>query len=174
MPTLTAIKVTIGTRPNGEADHPDFSLLPIVIASGQDWADYIDIPSQGAGWQYDKSSGHKDDTPASPSGQQFGMMLVTAQFATEAIAQFPAIISAMTPAEAESFYDVEHAGAMDEEIVDVEILQAIERKNNFTPKIPLTPAQNKALDPTDDQPGVRPNKDKTFTGFKAQRGITVV
>jgi len=174
MHTLTAIKVKIGLRPNGHADHPNFNLLPIVIASGADWSVYIGIPENGAGWQYDKSSGHQDETPGSPAGQQWGMLLCLPQFATEAIAQFPGICTAMTPTEAETFYDVDHAGADDEQILDVEVLQAIERKDKFAPPIARTPAQEKALNPLDDQPGVRPNHDKTFIGFKGKRGINLV
>ncbi len=49
---LVPIKVIIGTRENGHADHPDFSALPSVVASGMDWSKYVD--TFGSGWLYDK------------------------------------------------------------------------------------------------------------------------
>ena len=168
---LVPIKVKIGLKSNGHALYPDFNTLPIVIASGLDWAIYIDRNYKPA-WLYD-CCGHQEEEPGSPLGTQFGMILVPAAFAAEAVAAFPATVSQLSEAEATTFYDTKHAKEFDEEILDEVVLSAIKAKKEFVPPIPLTAQQNKALDPTDDTPGVRPNQDKTFVGFKSRRGITI-
>ena len=168
---LVPIKVKIGLRPNGHADHPNFNILPSVIAAGIDWAYYVD--ANGSGWLYD-CCGHKEEEPGSPFGMQWAMLLVPAAFAAEAVAALPAICADMTDAEAEAFYDTQHAKYFDQELLDEKVLSAIKTKQELSPPIPLSTRQLKALDPTDDQPGVRTNHNKTFAGFKTRRGIKIV
>jgi len=168
---LVPIKVKIGLKPNGHHNFPDFNQLPSVAASGIDWSIYIDLNYKPA-WLY-SSCGHQEEEPGSPMGVWHGMILVPAVFATEAVSLFPAEVTQLSDAEATTFYDSDHALNFDEEILDDTVLQSIKAKQEIVPPIPLTPRQLKALDPTDDQPGVRPNVDKTFAGFKTRRGITV-
>lgn len=169
---LVPIKVKIGLRSdNGQHDFPDFNTLASVIASGLDWSVYIDQQYKPA-WLY-SCCGHQEEEPGNPLGQWLGMILVPAAFATEAVAAFPAVVTQLTDAEAATFYDTDHAKNVDEEVIDDAVLHAIKAKKEFVPPIPLTAHQNKAIDPTDSTPGIRPNPDKTFAGFKTKRGITV-
>lgn len=167
---LTPIRVTIGLRPNGEADHPDFNTLSSVSASGVDWSHYVD--QNGSGWLYDKI-GHKEVETGSPFGQQFGLLLVPATFASEAVAAFPGTVALLSESEAETFYDDKHASDFDEEILDLDIIQAITEKDRVIPPIPRTAHQNKAMDPLDDASGVRPNWRKTFAQYNAKKGFTI-
>ena len=95
---LVPIKVKIGLRANGHADHPDWYRVPCYASKGAK----VCMPYS---WHYDKSSGHAEDTPDSPFGQQFGMLLVTREFADQAKVEFPDLITEMTEAEAKDFWD---------------------------------------------------------------------
>jgi len=78
---IAAIKVKIGLRQNGHADHPDWNKLPMA-KGGKDPATHMFL----GGWKYDKTSGHQEVSADSPMGMQWGMLLVTEQLATEALA----------------------------------------------------------------------------------------
>ncbi len=95
---VAAIRVKIGLRPNGHADHPNWKLLPSAASGKPEDQMFF-------GWKYDKQCGHKDETLGSPFGQQFGMMLCTPQLADEAIATFPAATTRLTEAQCEAFCD---------------------------------------------------------------------
>jgi hypothetical protein len=84
---LVAIKVRIGLKPNGHAEYPNFNELGSVRKENMDWAIYVD--QFGIGWQYDKTSGHKEHSEDSPAGMQWGMLLVPTDFAREAVEMFP-------------------------------------------------------------------------------------
>jgi hypothetical protein len=167
---LVPIKVKIGLKPNGQARYPDFNSLASVQVSGLDWSRYIDI--NGSGWKYDKC-GHRDTAPGSPVGQQWGLLLIPADFAAEAVAAFPAKVSILSEAEAASFYDNEHAKHFDSEILDDRVLNSIHKKQKIQPAIPLTAHQLSALDPLTDTPGVRKNHNKTFADYIAKNDITI-
>ncbi len=164
---LVAIKIRIGLKDNGHALYPDFNSLSVVAASGQDWSKYIDI--KGSGWLYD-CCGHKESEPGSPIGMQWGMILVPAAFATEAVAAFPGSVSRLTDVEADVFYDTNHAREFTDEEIRTDVLEAIKIKQDLG--LVLTVNQLAALDPTDDTPGIRPNWRKTAASYRAKRGIT--
>ena len=181
MPTLAAIKVKIGLRPNGHHDHPDFNQLPVVQASGLDWAKYVDV--QGTGWHYDRISGHQDDEPGSPFGTWFGMLLIPEQFAIEAMAQFPALVTRMTEAEAQAFYDDRAHVREDEFHRDPETLTGLDNDlrliREILKKEPLHPMAKprleevlvelpKALDPDDPTLGVRRNLRRKWATMKVK------
>ena len=84
---LVPLKVRIGLHGNGHAKYPDFNSLKTIQDIGVDWSVYVDM--YGDGWLYDKKSGHRDDTPDSPFGQQWGVLLVPEEFASEAAKAFP-------------------------------------------------------------------------------------
>jgi hypothetical protein len=166
---LTPLKVKIGLKTNGHALYPSFNDLPVVQASGMDWALYIE--SDGAGWHYDRISGHKDDTLDSPIGQQWGMLLVPKDFADEAIAIFPDECSIMTALECQDFYDNKAHIKEPDEYFDNEILSGIKMKQDLA--LELTAEQVKALDPDDDTPGIRKNKGKTWALYSVTNNITL-
>lgn len=168
---LTAIKVTMGLRANGHTDHPDFNVLPSVIASDLDWSIYVD--QNGSGWKYD-CCGHEEEEPGSPFGTWIGMLLVPAAFAAEAVNEYPGTISQLTSAEATAFYDDKHASGFDEEILDLDIIEGIIARDNITPSLgPRTDHQDKAMDKNDDTPGVRLNRNKTLALYIATKGFTI-
>jgi hypothetical protein len=170
MAVLTALKVKIGKKVPRGALFPDFNTLPVVVASGKDWSEYVDV--EGSGWMYDKV-GHEEEVPGSPRGEQWGMLLVPAAFAAEAAAAFPATCTVLSAVDAGTFYDVDVAGADDSQTIDKDVIEAIERQDKITPSVGRSPEQNKALDPLDPQPGVSPNRDKTLAGFTLKRGFTI-
>lgn len=169
MAELVGIKVKIGMRPNGHADHPKFNRLPVVQASGMDWSKYVDVA--GLGWHYDKTSGHKEETLDSPRGQQWGVLIVPEQFAAEAIAEFPDLVTELTEVELEDFHDNKARAHLPDEEVDVDILTGIKLKQDLG--IPLTEQQQKALDPDDDTRGIVKSKRKKWADRKIRKGITI-
>jgi len=170
MTNLVPIKVKIGIRSNGEADHPNFNVLQSVIKSGLDWAKYVD--KEGSGWLYDNCCGHKEDTPESPRGIQYGLLLAPKEFADEAIARYPDLITKLDEAACQIFYEEHHSNEFSSEEVDTELLQAIQAKKSLG--IVLTAEDNDAIDPTTDTRGIRKNKSKMWIDFKAKRGYLIV
>lgn len=182
MPSLTAIKVTIGLRPNGEADHPDWTLLP-------SYPTEADVKAACPfGWHYDKKSGHDhEDAGVSPAGTQLGMRLVTAAFAAEAIAMFggpPHNVTQMTEAEVQDYWNNRHAAHLPDEDVDFEEIIALKAVWDMVNDPALgygAAAQNKvknriqaALDSANDQPGFRKQPMKTWADVKTKWNITYV
>ena len=165
---LVPIKIRIGLKKDGSALYPDFNDLPIVAASGIDWSYYVD--AEGSGWLYD-CCGHKESEPGSPTGMQWGMLLVPAAFATDATDAFPADVTRLTSTEAVQFYDTQHAREFEDEEIRQDIVDAIRSKQAL--ELALTPRQLDAIDPTTDTPGIRANPRKTFNSFITKRGITL-
>lgn len=173
---LTALKVKIGVRVDGRHNHPDFNLLPVVAASGMDWAYYVD--RFGEGWKYDSLVGHADDDPAndSPVGTWLGMLVVPEQFADEAIAAFPSVCSRMTEAECQDFYDNRHAVSMRDESRDETALNSLKLERELMvargkDTTALDAKIDKALDPDDPEPGVRRNPRRRWASLKTRAGI---
>lgn len=164
---LVPIKIKIGLKENGQAQYPNFNQLTAV--GGMDWSKYIDV--NGSGWLYD-CCGHKEQEVGSPMGQQWGVILVPKVFADEAVAAFPSEVTKLTEVEVSDFYDNKHAKDFPDEEIDNDILQGIKLKQDLGQQ--LTLQQVKALDPDDDTPGVRKNKRKVWTDYKALKAIKVV
>jgi hypothetical protein len=182
---VVPILVKIGLRDNGHADHPAWQNLPMIAAhaSGgtpQRIDDEVRKHVHG-GWHYDKTSGHEVETPESPRGQQLGMLLVTRQFADEAIATFPGIVTEMTQAECEAFWDNKAMVRLSDEDEDLDALQSLKTRHDLlvatnAPQPALNALQariNKALDPNDhSERGVKANPRRRFVNAKAHLGIT--
>lgn len=182
MVEVAAIKVKIGLRPNGHADHPDWTKLPLASAGPGSVEENVKVHQFAGGWKYDKSSGHQEETADSPIGQQWGMLLVTAQYATEAVAAFPALVTRMTEAQAQAFWDDRAHAHLPDERRDVGELTALraefqlvkdlaqEFSGNAKLKARLVALKTQAqaaLDPDDPTPGVRKNRLKRWAGAKA-------
>jgi len=187
MPNFAAIRVTIGRSSNGAAQYPNFNSLAVVSASGLDWSKYVDV--KGMGWNYDKTSGHDDENPGSPRGQQFGILLIPEQFAVQAIAGFPATCTRLTETQCENFWDTKHAVEEEEELSDGRALEELEREHRMmltlqgTPEAPSDVAEKltkirqkikRALDPAHRARGVRNNPKSTWQRIKSHRNITFV
>jgi len=168
MKDLVAIKVKIGRHNNKKAKYPDFNKLDIVKRSGTDWSIYIDV--EGSGWLYD-CCGHDEEDGDSPAGQQWGMLLISEQFADEAVNMFPGECFFMTDVEAEHFYNHKCAKDVDEEDIDVETLQKIKLKKDLG--LQLTDEDNESLDVMNDRRGIRKNWRKKFQDFKSKRAFNV-
>lgn len=170
---LAALRVKIVQDPSTrKASYPNFNRLQVVRNSNyDDWSYFID--GEGEGWMYDRVSGHKDDDPESPRGQQFGVLLIPDQFAKEAVAMFPDRCERIDEATFEKFYDQRVARDVPEDEIDVKRLEEIKLKKDLG--IRLTDQDNKALDPSDEtERGVKPNPLKTWKSLKGKKKIRVV
>jgi hypothetical protein len=183
MTNVTAIKVVIGLRSNGHADHPDWDLLPLVTGGVRPEDHQI------VKWKYDKTSGHDTESADSPLGTQLGMMLVTETFATDAVATFPTLVTRMTEAQALTFWeDKAHAHMADDRRDQGELSSlhaefilirdlAAEFPGNAKLQNRLTALKvllQKALDPNDPAPGVRKNIERRWADVKADKGLVYV
>lgn len=167
---LVPIKVKIGLKPNGHAKYPNFNTLQCVIDAGIDWSNYVD--TYGLGWHYDKTSGHKEDTLDSPFGQQWGVLIIPKEFATEALITFPLDITELTEIELEDFYNNKaHAHEPDEKF-NTDILAGIKLKQDLS--IALTQNQIDALDPNNNIPGIMKNKKKIWVDYKILKGVNII
>lgn len=169
---LVPIKVKIGLRSNGHADHPDWYKLPL--------AQEIEPATQmSSGWHYDKTSGHKESSLDSPIGMQWGLLFVTPRFAKEAKQVFPKLIFELTEAEAKDFWENRCTAHIPENKADVNVLQALQaelalRKELGQDTIDLKIKIAKALNPEDSEPGLRKNKQKKFDEAKQALDISIV
>lgn len=183
MTDVTAIQVVIGLRPNGHADHPDWQLLPLAIG-GQRPEDH-----QIVSWRYDKTSGHDQETVDSPLATQLGMMLVTVQYATEAVATFPGIVTRLTEVQALTFWENKAHAHLTDDRRDQSELSALHSQfiilRDLSDESPgdqdlrdqlttLKTALLKALDPDDPAPGVRKNVERRWADMKADKGLAYV
>jgi hypothetical protein len=171
MKNLVPLKVKIGLRSNGHADHPDWMQLP--LAATEKPADHIIIS-----WKYDKTSGHQEETLDSPFGMQWGMILVTEQFATEAVATFPELVTVLTEVEATSFWEEKAHAHMPENRIDTDYLQGLKAEKDLRTGAGLSVvdvdnAILKALDPDNEELGVRKNKMKYWDDAKIALGVTI-
>ncbi|MBT5303820.1 MAG: hypothetical protein HOL31_01920 [Candidatus Scalindua sp.] len=172
-----AIKVKLGLRENGHADHPNWGLLPMVQGG------ITPESQQIVKWKYDKTSGHDEDNGGdSPVGTQYGMMIVTEQFANEAVATFPAgIVTKMTVSEAETFWnDKAHAHVAENSVNSQMILDMnnelqlhINAGSDANLIAALKIKAKKALNPNDNTPGIKKHKSKKFADAKVHLGFTV-
>lgn len=168
------IQVVIGLRPNGHADHPDWTLLPLQKVRGERHEDH-----QIVKWVYDKTSGHDDNTADSPRGQQLGMMLVTRTFANEAVAQFPDLVTIMNEAEAQDFWENKGHAHLPANNLDTDRLVSLKAQRDLMVDLGqnttvLDTEITRALDPSDREPGVRKNERKLWADAKIQIGFRVV
>jgi hypothetical protein len=172
MAELVPIKVKIGLKANGHADYPDWTQMPMII-NDQDMRTYC--PD---GWMYDKSSGHQEETLDSPRGQQWGYLLGTRAFVDQAKTTFPTLITELTEAEFETIYEENITAHIPENKYDEKVLTGLKTELDLkTTLLQDTAALKtkiaKALDPNDTEPGIKKDKTKKWTDFKALRGITI-
>jgi hypothetical protein len=168
---LVPIKVKIEKRTdNGHHKYPDFSELAIVKNTGMDWSRYVDV--FGLGWHYDKKCGHQEEEVGSPLGMQWGVLIVPKEFADQAVAMYPEMVTKLTETELETFYDNRAHAHEPEEEINTYVLQAIKAKVDLG--LALTPEQMSAKDPETDTPGVRKNKRKKWSDYKALTGVEIV
>jgi len=177
------IRVVIGLRPNGHADHPDWTTLPLA-ASGvtKEDKEHLVKAQQIVTWVYDKASGHAEETADSPAGQQLGMLVVSQQFADEAVLTFPSLVTVMTEPEAQVFWESKGHAHMPEENIDQSRLQALKAQKDLLDSLQVSAQVKqendsrimKALDPDDAEPGVRRNTDKSWTEAKLRRGFGIL
>ena len=185
---VVPLKVKIGLRPNGHADHPAWETLPLIAAGlggGNPSLERIDqkINTYWLGsWHYDKTSGHAEQTAESPYGIQWGMIFTDRAFADEALATFPALVTQMTQAEAATFWDDKAMIRLADEQIDVEVLQGLVAHRQLLTRGPgggvgpqLTALEariNRALDPDDPSLGVRRNPLGRFATARPLLGLT--
>lgn len=174
---VVAIKVKIGLRANGHADHPDWTKLPMINSDSEVRQH---CPS---GWIYDKSCGHQEeringDSWDSPKGMQWGCLLCTEQFADEAVAAYPDRIIKLTEIEFQDFYDNKALAHMPAKTYDIDILQGLKIELELKEKLlqdttELKVKIAKALDENDNEPGVRKNKNRYWTDYSVQKGFVI-
>ena len=177
MPTLVPIRVKIGLRANGHADHPDWTQLPM-ITTDNDVKQYAPF-----GWMYDKVSGHQDERVsgswASPIGEQWGCLLTTQAFATEALTVFPTLITQLNEQQFRIFYDDMVMQHVPNRKYDLQILQGLQIELDLVEKLgwntnPIKLKIAKAIDEDDEtEPGIKKNKNKKWADFKVEKGITI-
>ncbi len=170
---LVPIKVKIGLRNNGHADHPDWYQLPLA-------ANVEPGTHMFYGWKYDKTSGHQESSPDSPIGMQWGMVFVTPTFAREAMSVFPDLVTEMTEADAEDFWDTKVYAHLPENKTDTNLLQALQAEVDLLNAIGTKPSAalitkiKNALDPTHVEPGITKDKEKVFADAKVRLELEVI
>lgn len=191
---IVPIKVKIGLRPNGHADHPAWELLPIIASAVASRTLDLGRPLTReeidgevrkyvvGSWHYDKQSGHAVETADSPRGMQWGMLLVSKAFADAAVATFPTLITVMTQAECQAFWDTKayaHMADMDfnsETLRDLktyrDLLKDLKKADTAPEVVALDAKIAQAVDPLDPYPGVKKNLLRRWADAKDRLGVT--
>lgn len=169
---LVALKVKIGLRSNGHADHPDWYKLP--LASSENPNNYIKH-----GWFYDKTSGHREKTPESPIGMQWGVILVTPKFAAEALKTFPDTITSLSENELKHFWEQNVFVYVSEFKRNTEALTGLKREYELRELIgentdDIKRQIGQALNPSDNEPGIQHHPKKKWARAKEKLGINIV
>lgn len=176
-----AIKVRIGLKENGHHDYPQWGDLPMAEGKGT----YIEREQfasldQKIKWKYDKVSGHQEDEPDSPRGTQWGMMIVSEQFADEALAMWPDRVFEMTEAEAEEFWTERAHKHVPDNKHDTDVLRGLALERELTLILDrsantdvIDAAITKALDPNHPNSGVRRTKGKIWAEAKASYKLNI-
>ena len=167
------IKVKIGLRANGHADHPDWTQLQYC----KDNLTYRPGQEMG-GWKYDKTSGHKEATGDSPMGQQLGMLIVPQEFATQAITKWPDLITQMSEAEAQTFYDTKVTAHIPENRHDLSTLQGLKTEYDLMVILEQDTTAIKAkitdaINPNHAEAGIKKQAGKTWTDAKTENALTI-
>jgi len=170
---LIPIKVKIGLRHNGHADHPDWTKLPM-IDSDSEVRQYC--PS---GWIYDKSCGHQEERADSPRGMQWGCLLCTEEFANQAIVAYPDLITKLTEAEFADFYDNKARAHLSDRNYDIDVLQGLKLELDLKKELgqdttSLKVKIAKAIDENDSELGIAKNKDRYWADYKVEKGFEIV
>ena len=170
---LVPIKVKISLRVNGHADHPDWILLPM-IKEESDTKQYMPF-----GWMYDKSCGHQEarvngDAWDSPTGMQWGCLLVSEAFATEAIDTFPHLVSEISETDFEDFYDNKHMGHQQDVVYDTAALEGLKAEYDLLAILneDVTEVKGriaKAINADDGAPGIKRNKNRKWSGVNGRK-----
>ena len=169
------VEIGLKSLPNGEVRHafPDWQLLP--LAKTGKVTDH-----QIVKWRYDNSCGHDDESPDSPRGTWLGMMIVTEQFADEAVAMFGDVVTVMAEAEAQAFWETKAHGHIPTNRTDVAAMQGLKAEHDLQVILANTEAVAevktriaKALDPDDPEPGLKKTPDKTWADAKKVRNFTI-
>ena len=186
---MKALKVKIGLRSDGRgALYPDFDSLPVMQANDYiKWTYYVD--KEGTGWLYDRKYGHRDEGPDSPTGMQWGILVIPPEFAEQAVAAFPDTCSIVSEPELSAFVQDRVADAAPENLTDPEallglkeqldLIEALEnRGRTLSPnlrgvKTTLLDEIEKALDPASRRPGLVRNPNKTWSRMKARRNMQI-
>ena len=187
MPTfIVPIKVKIGLRPNGHADHPAWEQIPMIAAGlapgyTREQVDAEVRKHVVGSWHYDKQSGHQVETPDSPRGMQWGMLLVSKMFADQAVATFPGLVTILTQAECQAFWDTKayaHMADMDfnsETLHDLktyrDLLKDLKKADNAPEVVAVDAKIAQALDPLDPHPGVKKNFLRRWADAKDRLGV---
>lgn len=163
---VVPIKVRIPLRPNGHADHPDWTQLPLSNGGQVD-----PVTHMRGGWIYDRC-GHHDEDAESPIGVQFGMLLVSEQFADEAVAMFPGVVEkVLDEQDVETWIEERATKHLPDFKLDRDELQALAAERDLLEKTgqPVNEVDsriNKALDPDHPAPGRRRMANKRWVDLK--------
>ena len=111
----------------------------------------------------------------------FSCLIVPKDFANEAIKMFPKLVSKMTEADFEYFYDHRLNSGAETEHLNTEKLQGILARVQLeklgiakAPSKAILEARSKCLDPDcDTHSGITKNKTKTWKQYKAESRITI-
>ena len=169
------VKIRYGKHSaTGKKQHlfPNFNQLPSNLRGDMDWSEYIDV--YGTGWHYDNKSGIGEVDSVNPDPDiWFGCFCVPLDFATAAVALFPADVEIVNEVAFENFYNNrahDHVPAIAD---DIEALQALKIRIELGNLQKIDQEYIKAMDPDDTTPGRTRNPTKTWEGCKTNCGYTI-
>lgn len=172
---LVPIKVILKRRSNGEAAWPDFNVIDSAKRQHKPWSKYID--AHGIGWLYDKV-----DNLGTGADHGTACTLIPEEFANEAVAAFPMLVSIMSEADFEIFHDTRAMVRTPTEHLDTDVLQGIIARRQLedlgeagAPSAEIVEARAKCLDPTDqNHRGIRKNLKKKWIDNKKELKVEIL
>lgn len=150
VPIRILIKRKLNKRGGASNDYPDFNKLPEAVRGKMDWCHFVD--HFGIGMHYSRDGFGQGEDPHS----QVCATCVPADFAAAASAMYPDRVSVLSEEEWAKFYDDDAHSDESEELVSVEVLQALAAKKTLG--LALSTSDQNALNPDHAAPGIQRNK----------------
>ena len=171
---LVPIKVILKRRANGEADWPDLNIIEASKRDNKPWSKFID--SNGISWLYDKI-----DNLGTGAANGTACTLVPKDFADAAVLAYSTLVSIISEADFEIFYEERAVVRMPTEFLDTDVLQGIAARKQLedlgeapAPSAEIIAARAKCLDPTEQNfRGIRKNLRKKWDDAKTDMNVTV-
>lgn len=165
-----ALKVAIYRKPDSYLDYPDFKHTLAVF----------DDPDYTTGQLYtDRTSDCKTTSAHSPQGVMWGMKLVDAAFAAQALTAFPDRVSVMTEAEVADFWSNRAMATVPTVKYSPDALAGLQAEKTLLETLGRDTTEvfdriSRAIDPADAEPGIQENREKTWAKAKEDMDITIV
>lgn len=128
---------------------------------------------------FDSTSTYRDNTSDSPIDMQWGYILCSQEFATEAQHMFPELVEIINKKEFEKIYNTKITIALPEKIYDIKTLHGLQLELQLTKELKKSTTMLKknilkTIDPYSPELGIQINRLKTLKDYSAKMNFEIL